>query len=80
MKILARNTIPVIISDLQMPEMNKMGLLQRIKQDYPNVSVIVVATHGSINAAVEAIKRGASDFLAKPFEASQLQMWVEYFL
>jgi len=57
----------LVITDMRMPEMSGMQVLQGIKTVSPKVPVIMMTAYGSINSAVEAMKAGASDYLLKPF-------------
>src|SRR6478672_1030697 len=57
-----------VITDLNMPGMNGMELVSHLNRAWPELPVIVLTAHGSIPTAVEAMQRGASDFLTKPFE------------
>src|SRR3546814_17652816 len=57
-------------------KLDGLDLLAEIKQRDPTLPVVVISGHGNIETAVTAIKRGASDFLEKPFEASQLVLVV----
>ena len=61
-----------IITDLRMPEMNGIDLLKALRQQRPEVPVIVITGHGDISVAVEAMKLGAMDFLEKPFSDEAL--------
>jgi two-component system response regulator FixJ len=61
-----------IVSDLQMPGMNGMDLLRRLKSDRTALPVVLMTGHGDIPLAVEAIKLGAIEFLEKPFGDEQL--------
>ncbi|HLV00215.1 MAG TPA: sigma-54 dependent transcriptional regulator, partial [Acidobacteriota bacterium] len=64
--------IDLVVSDLRMPEMDGIELLKEIKKLSPELPVIVLTAHGSIDRAVEAIKNGAFDFLTKPFEKEEV--------
>ena len=57
-----------IITDVRMPEITGIELLQRVKAVNPDLPVIVITGHGDISLAVEAMKIGAVDFLEKPFD------------
>jgi len=57
----------LIISDLKMPEMGGMDLLAFVKQGGRDIPLVMITAYGSIENAVEAMKRGATDFIAKPF-------------
>ncbi|MBI4463210.1 MAG: response regulator, partial [Acidobacteria bacterium] len=54
--------------DLVMPLMDGLTLLERLKQGKPELAVLMMSGFGTIAAAVEAVKRGAEDFITKPFE------------
>lgn len=62
----------VVISDLRMPLMDGMALLETIKHDYASVPVILLTAHGSIPDAVRATQSGAFGFLTKPFDSQEL--------
>ena len=62
----------VVISDLKMPGMDGLGLLRKLKDGFPEIPVILLTAHGTIEAAVEAMKHGALDFLTKPFEKEKV--------
>ncbi|HEX7500151.1 MAG TPA: response regulator, partial [Polyangia bacterium] len=51
--------ISTVITDLKMPGLDGMGLLRRLSVDYPDVPVIMITAHGSVENAVEAVKLGA---------------------
>ncbi len=67
----------LVLSDLVMPGTSGIDLLTRIRSTLPNLPVIMVTGFGSIETVVEAIKLGATNFLTKPFELSQLMMTVD---
>lgn len=69
---LLEHEIDLVVSDLRMPEMDGIELLKEIKKKIPDLPVIVLTAHGSIDRAVEAIKNGAFDFLTKPFEKEEV--------
>jgi len=62
----------LVISDLQMPGMQGLELIRRLRQDRPTLPVILMTSEGSEAVAVEALRAGAADYLAKPFEAEQM--------
>jgi len=63
---------PIILSDLMMPQMDGIQLLEKIKKSWPETEVLIVTAHGSIKSAVEAIKKGAYSYILKPFESEDL--------
>src|SRR3546814_6227953 len=62
---------------LQGSRMDGLELLDEIKRDYPNLPVVLISGHGNIEMAVTAIKRGAYDFIEKPFKADRLLLMVD---
>ena len=65
--------VDLVLSDVRMPEMDGLELLTRIKAMQPDLPVIMLTAHGTINSAVEAMKLGAFDYLTKPFNREQLK-------
>jgi DNA-binding NtrC family response regulator len=64
--------VDLIITDLKMPGKDGMDLLALMRQQRPAVPVIIITGHGSIETAVEAIKKGAFDFVTKPLDEDEL--------
>ncbi len=71
-----RGDVHTVITDLKMPGLDGMGLLKRLSADYPDVPVVMITAHGSVENAVEAVKLGAFDYLEKPFEQEQIRQVV----
>jgi len=63
---LAREGFDLLITDLRMPRLDGMDLLRRSRAEWPEMEVIVLTAHGSVDSAVEAMKLGAFDYLEKP--------------
>jgi len=76
LELLARHPQDLIITDLKMPGMSGMDLLRRVKEEYPEVIVIVVTAFGTIESAVEAMRLGAHDYIIKPVNADALKLVV----
>jgi DNA-binding NtrC family response regulator len=68
--------IDAILTDLKMPHMNGLELLAEVRRRSRGIPVIVLTAHGTIGSAVEALKRGAFDFLTKPFEPDEIRQVV----
>jgi two-component system nitrogen regulation response regulator NtrX len=70
---LARTHPLLILLDLMLPEMDGIEVLRRIREVAPEVAVIMVSGQGTIKAAVDALRLGASDFLEKPVDQARLE-------
>jgi two-component system response regulator AtoC len=66
-------TFDAVLSDIRMPKMDGMQLLHALAQEDPQLPVILLTAHGSVDSAVEAVKAGAFDYLEKPFEIEQIK-------
>ncbi|MGF1694939.1 sigma-54 dependent transcriptional regulator [Vibrio kyushuensis] len=73
---LKNRTPDLILLDLRLPDMTGMDVLESVKHIHPDVPVIFMTAHGSIDTAVEAMRLGAQDFLIKPCEADRLRVTV----
>ncbi|MCI0404623.1 MAG: sigma-54 dependent transcriptional regulator [candidate division Zixibacteria bacterium] len=62
----------VVLTDLKLPEMDGIAVLSQLKEADPDLAVIVMTAFGTIETAVEAMKLGAVDFIAKPFDTDRL--------
>jgi DNA-binding NtrC family response regulator len=67
----------LLISDIKMPGLNGIELLERVKEVRPDTEVMIITGFGSIGSAVDAIKRGASDYITKPFDLDELVIKVK---
>ena len=76
-EMVLRQTTDLIITDLMMPQIDGMELLNLALQANPDCLVVVITGYGSIESAVQAIKNGAYDYLQKPFEPDQLLLVVQ---
>lgn len=67
------DTFDAVIADIRMPRMDGMTLLRVLSREAPQLPVIMLTAHGSVDLAVEALKAGAFDFLEKPFEQEHVK-------
>ncbi|WP_338804229.1 nitrogen regulation protein NR(I) [Xenorhabdus griffiniae] len=67
----------VILSDIRMPGLDGLSLLNQIKQNYPQLPVIIMTAHSDLDAAVSAYQHGAFDYLPKPFDIDETVALVE---
>lgn len=72
LELLAKKSFDIIVTDVMLPGMSGLDLLPHITRLNPEAVAIVITAFGTIEVAVEAMKRGASDFLTKPFELDTL--------
>ena len=73
LKILKSGGVQVVVTDLRMPKLDGVGLLERVIREYPSTPVIIITAHGTIATAVDALKKGAFDYITKPFERDELK-------
>jgi DNA-binding NtrC family response regulator len=67
----------LVITDLRLPKLGGLELIQRIIPLAPEIPVIVITAYGSIESAVEAMQKGACDYITKPFEEARIHLAVE---
>jgi two-component system response regulator PilR (NtrC family) len=70
-KILA-DPFDIVVSDIEMPEMKGIELLEQITHVSPETLVVIITAHASIETAIEALRKGASDYILKPIEFDEL--------
>ena len=67
-----KNSFDVVLCDIKMPRMDGMEVLEYILKTDPDITVVMISGHGTIDNAVEAIKKGAFDFISKPLDLNRL--------
>ena len=77
LKLLKSKSPALVLLDLQLPDAEGLQTLDRIKTDFPNIQVIILTAHDSLNNAIESIKRGAFHFISKPYAPEELLSLVE---
>ena len=77
-EILAANaSIDVLVTDLIMPDINGIELLEAAKEINPGLSVLMITAHGTIKSAVDAMRLGALDYITKPFDLDEIKQVVK---
>jgi len=77
LQLLQTKTFELIISDIEMPQMRGLDLLRAILKKHPGQMILLITAFGSIDLAVEAVRAGAVDFLAKPFRIEALLLSIK---
>src|SRR5262245_42842076 len=77
LQLLDQFAFDVVITDLRMPGIDGARVIEAAVQRYPGIVCIVITGYGTVKDAVDAIKRGASDFIAKPFQFDELMHVLE---
>jgi two-component system nitrogen regulation response regulator NtrX len=72
MALLQKEKYDVVLCDIKMPKMDGIELLDKITQSSADIPVVMISGHGTIETAVEAVKKGAFDFIAKPLDLNRL--------
>jgi two-component system, NtrC family, response regulator AtoC len=74
--LLKEHHIDLVITDLKMPKVDGMTLLKRALEEEPDLPIVLITAHGTIDTAVEALKSGAFDFVTKPFDKDEVRQIV----
>ena len=77
LEMLERAKVDLVLSDWKLPGIDGMELFRRVHARFPEVAFVIVTAYGTIARAVEAVRAGADDYLAKPFERQALLLSVE---
>jgi DNA-binding NtrC family response regulator len=77
LEIAAANNIDVLVTDLIMPDMNGVELLQKIKVKHPGSVAIMITAYATIKTCVDAMRYGAADYITKPFDVSEVRAIVK---
>ena len=71
------NPVDMLITDLIMPDMNGVELIQKVKQCHPDAVAIVITAYATIKTCVDAMRYGASDYITKPFDMDEIRAVVK---
>ncbi len=77
LKLFAKSEYDVLISDIQMPDISGIDVLEAVRKTDRRVVIILITAYGSVNSAIDACKLGANDYITKPFGREQLLFTVE---
>lgn len=77
MRLLESQSIDVVLLDMKLPGASGLEILRQIKSRRPDIEVIVITGHGTVESAVQAMKAGAYDFMTKPFSLEELKLLLE---
>ncbi len=76
-ELLAKENFNLVITDLKMPVMDGMDVIAAVKSRDQDIPVVVITAFGTIESAEEAVRRGAYDFITKPFRKEQILVTIE---
>jgi two-component system response regulator PilR (NtrC family) len=75
-EMIARVKPDLCLTDMRLPDGNGINLVEHIQQEFPHIPVAMITAHGSVEAAISALKAGAFDFVSKPIELDNLRKLV----
>ncbi|GAB6182473.1 sigma-54-dependent transcriptional regulator [Thermodesulfovibrio hydrogeniphilus] len=76
-ELVRKGSFDIVITDLKMPGLDGLQLLDEAKKRDEDVPVIIITAYGTIDAATEAIQKGGFDFITKPFKKEQILFTIE---
>ena len=76
-EMIGAESFDLVISDIKMPEMDGIELLGKLVETHPDTTVVMISGHGSIDTAVECIKKGAFDYIEKPIDMNRILVTVK---
>jgi DNA-binding NtrC family response regulator len=76
-KLMSKSLIDLIVLDVHLPGMNGLDYLVEVKSNYPETEVIIVSAHGDMDTVIQAMRKGAFDYLRKPFRHIDMQISLE---
>ena len=76
LSVLKNSDVDLVLTDMKMPSIDGIALLERIKEKDPGLPVIMMTAHGTVEKAVEAMQKGAYNYILKPFDNERLVIYV----
>ncbi len=73
LEFLREHHVDLVVTDLRMPRVDGMELFSQVSRSSPGLPVIILTAHGTVDGAVEALKKGAFDYLTKPFDQAEIR-------
>ncbi|MCK5180785.1 MAG: sigma-54-dependent Fis family transcriptional regulator, partial [Candidatus Omnitrophica bacterium] len=77
LQLMSKNEFDVVVTDFKLPKMSGMDLLEVVKKDFSKTEVIMITGYGSIETAVEAMKKGACDYITKPINDNEIKIIIQ---
>lgn len=77
LRVIHDESIDIVISDMKMPQMNGFELLKNIKEEYPQIGVIIMTAYGDTYTVKDALLLGADEYITKPFKSYEISLVVE---
>ena len=77
LEYLDRQSVDLVITDINMPEMNGLVFLRELNRNYPAINVIMVTAYGGVESYLEAMNLGAFEYLNKPVKIEELKVVME---
>ncbi len=78
--ILRSESVDILLTDLKMPGADGLAILEQVRADFPEIIVIILTAFGTVDVAVEAMKKGAYDFQTKPINLDKLELLLQHAL
>ncbi len=77
MEVLRSQKVDLVLTDLKMPEMDGMALTAQVRNEFPEIPVVIMTGYPSVDSAVAALRNRVADYITKPFNINQLYKSVE---
>jgi len=77
LEILRSRKVDLVLTDLKMPVMDGLTLTSEVKQNYPEIPVVIMTGYPSVDSAVSALRQKVADYIIKPFNINQLYKVIE---